>query len=122
MWNKTTYVLNLCIIREKKVKFHERLFFVTDQDFCDIRLGQKNVKNIENHQGKTFFPETFPCISYNTQIEYIGSFPHPGKGPCFRGCVRPNPWQDSIEGKGGAACTASILFRSVGDNYAGYMV
>ena len=36
-----------------------------------------NVKKIENPHEKVIFPEILVCISYNTQIEYIGSFiPH----------------------------------------------
>ena len=59
------YVLDLCIIKGNKVKFQE------------YARDKKNVKKISNPLEKVIFPETFLCISYNTQIEYIGSFiPH----------------------------------------------
>ena len=74
MWNKTTYILDLCIIKGNKVKFQEKLLFREGSrffwhSFCPERS--------ENPRGKVIFPGTFLCISYNTQIEYIGSFiPH----------------------------------------------
>ena len=65
MWNKTTYILDLCIIKGNKVKFQEKLLFREGSRFfwhSRYARDKKNVKKIENPRGKVIFPETFLCL------------------------------------------------------------
>ena len=68
MWNKTTYILNLCIIRDTKESFRKDYFSSRVLDFFDILFvpryarDKKNVKKISNPLEKVIFPEILLCF------------------------------------------------------------